>query len=701
MAALLLCVLAALGQTDDSSGTQLAYIGPGAGFAVLGSFLSVLTGFLLGAASLVSWPFRMLWRVIRRRRGFRKARVRKLIFLGLDGLDPGLTERFMAAGKLPHLARLREEGSYRRLRTTYPSLSPVAWSTFATGVSPARHNIFDFLSRNPKSYLPELSSARVHAPRRVLKLGRLRIPLARPYVELRRKSRPFWTILGERNIGCTILRVPITFPPEKFNGKLLSAMCTPDLKGTQGSFAEFTTRLADARYEGGNRYPLRRAGDHLEGEIEGPEDASVEGGGPLRIRFRLSLPSGLGEATLMLPERSHRLMRGEYSPWIKLEFRTALGARITGIARFLLKETEPECTLYVSPINIDPDAPALPISHPRHYAVYLANRLGPFATLGMPEDTWALNEGVLEEAAFLKQVELAHQEREAMFVHALETTRRGVVACVFDAADRVQHMFYRYLDPRHPAFGSASPQAGVIEETYRRMDRLVGTALRYAGPDTVLFVLSDHGFRAFRRGVNLNSWLHQNGYLALENGAPAGASYFRGVDWCRTRAYALGLAGIYLNVTGREARGTVEPGAAAQALKRELIAKLSGLRDEEQDEIAIRRVYATDALHRGPYLEGGPDLIVGFNDGYRTSWGAALGQVTEHVIEDNPKPWSGDHSVDPVLVPGVLFSNRRIDAEDPGLEDLAPTALALFGLEAPEWMEGKPVFQSAGEAPKS
>jgi len=695
----MLWVLGALGGPPDSSGLQLAYIGPGAGFAVLGSFLSVLTGFLLGAASLVLWPFRTLWRVIRRRRGFRRARIRKLIVLGLDGLDPAQAERFMAEGKLPNLARLRQEGSYRRLRTTYPSLSPVAWSTFATGVSPARHNIFDFLNRNLRSYLPELSSARVRAPHRVLRLGRLRIPLARPYVELRRKSQAFWKILGERDIGCTILRVPITFPPEKFNGRLLSAMCTPDLKGTQGSFAEFTTLLAEARYEGGGRYPLRRAADHLEGTLEGPEDPTAEGRGPLRIPFRLSPRSGSREAALTLQGRSYPLTRGVYSPWIKLEFRTALGAKITGIARFLLKETEPECTLYVSPINIDPDRPALPISHPWHYGVYLANLLGPYATLGMPEDTWALNEGILDEAAFLKQVELAHEEREAMFMHALETTPRGVVACVFDAADRVQHMFYRYLDPQHPAFGSGSPHAGAIEETYQRMDRLVGAALRYVGPDSVLLVLSDHGFCAFRRGVNLNSWLHQNGYLTLENGAAASAPYFRGVDWSRTRAYALGLAGIYLNVKGREARGIVEPGAEAQALKREVMAKLSNLRDEERNEIAIRRVHSTDALYRGPYLEGGPDLIVGFNVGYRTSWGAALGQVTARVIEDNPKAWSGDHSVDPVLVPGVLFSNRRIDAEDPGLEDLAPTALALFGLEPPEWMEGKSVFDFAGETP--
>ena len=701
LAVLLLGVVAGPARPPEGAGPALAYIGPGAGFAVLGSFLSLLAGFLLSVASLLLWPFRMLWWGVRRRRGFRRARIRRLILLGLDGLDPRLTERFLAEGKLPNLARLRRQGSYRRLRTTYPSLSPAAWSTFATGVSPARHNIFDFLSRDVKSYLPELSSARVHAPRRMLKLGRLRIPLARPYLELRRKSRSFWQLLGERGIGCTILRVPVTFPPEKFNGRLLSAMCTPDLKGTQGTFAEFTTRRRTDRYEGGNRYPLRKAADYWEGAIEGPEDGSVVPAKPLRIGFRIRVRAGSAEAVLELAGRAYPLRRGEYTPWIKLTFRTALGGKISGMARFLLKETEPECTLYMSPLNLDPDRPALPISHPRHYAVYLACRLGPYATLGMPEDSWACNEGVLDEGQFLQQVELIHQEREAMFVQALETTRRGVVACVFDAADRVQHMFYRYVDPKHPAFGAGGPHAAAIEETYRRMDRVVGTALRNADSNTVLFVLSDHGFRAFRRGVNLNSWLRQNGYLTLEDGLAAGGRYFRGVDWSRTRAYALGLAGVYLNLRGREARGVVAPGAEAQALKRELIARLSGLRDEQEGEIAIRRVYATEELYRGPYLEGGPDLIVGFNDGYRTDWGAALGQVTDRVFEDNRKVWSGDHAVDPELVPGVLFCNRRLEAADPGIEDLAPTALALFGLEPPAWMEGKPLSLLPEEAPKA
>jgi predicted AlkP superfamily phosphohydrolase/phosphomutase len=670
---------------------QFAYVGPGAGFAFLGSFLSLLAGLLLSVFSLLLWPFRMLWQLLRRRQGFRKAHIRKLIFLGLDGLDPKLTECFMAEGKLPNLSRLREQGAFRRLRTTFPSLSPVAWSTFATGVNPAKHNIFDFLNRNMKTYVPELAAAKVHKPRRIWKIGRYRVPLSAAHVEMRRKSQPFWKLLGEHQIGSTVIRVPITFPPDKFHGRQLSAMSTPDLRGTQGSFSHFTTRLQEATYEGGSRYPLKRRGQYLEGSLEGPENSLVESGAALQIPFRILLNSHTPE--LEIGEERHLLVPGEYTPWIKLHFRAGLGIKVSGIARFMLTETEPEVSLYATPIQIDPEKPALPISHPSYYAAYLAKLLGTFSTLGMAEDTWALNEGVIDEKAFLDQAYSLMAEREAMFVNALEKTRRGVVACVFDTSDRVQHMFYRYLHE-----DSAGSQNGTyrktIEDLYQRMDRLVGMATSHLDDQTVLFVLSDHGFCSFRRGINLNAWLRDNGYLALENGSGESGPYFKGVDWSRTRAYTLGLGGLYLNLKGREAQGVVKPGAEAEALKQELIQKLSNLMDEERQAVGIRTVYATSSLYKGPYLGEAPDLIVGYNEGYRTSWDAAVGKVTTHVFEDNRKAWSGDHSVDPLLVPGVLFCNRSIDAKDPGIEDLAPTALKLFGLEPPAWMEGKSVFAS-------
>lgn len=638
-----------------------AYIGPGAGFAFLGSFLSLIASFFLTAAALLLWPFRAVRAAIRRKRTQRQAKIKKIIFLGLDGLDPRLTERYMAAGKLPNFARLKAQGSFHRLRTTFPALSPVAWSTFATGVSPAKHNIFDFLNRSLKSYAPELAPSKVKPAQRIFHIGRLRIPLSKPIIEMRRKSESFWKILGDHSIPSTILRVPITFPPEDFNGRLLSAMCTPDLRGTQGTYTLFTAP----------------AGTQLEAALEGPANELLEGAAATAIPFRL-IPKSNNTATLEIAGESHHLKRGEYTPWLRLSFNAVPGIAIHGIARFLLTETEPETKLYVTPIQIDPESPALPISHPAYYATYLAKLQGGFATVGMAEDTWALNDSAIDETDFLTQAYSIMDEREAMFSNALAHTKQGVIACVFDTSDRVQHMFFRHLD------GHGDPRyAHIIENLYEKMDALVGKALQYLDDETILFALSDHGFCAFRRAVNLNSWLHQNGYLALTEEST--------IDWPNTRAYCLGLSGLYLNLEGREAQGTV---IDAESLKAELIEKLSGLRDNEKNEIAITHVYATNRLYKGPYLTAAPDLIIGYNEGYRTSWDAALGKVTTEIIEDNPKPWSGDHCVDPLLVPGVLFSSRKIDAEDPGIEDMAPTALNLFGLPTPQWMDGKSVFSA-------
>jgi predicted AlkP superfamily phosphohydrolase/phosphomutase len=292
----------------------------------------------------------------------------------------------------------------------------------------------------------------------------------------------------------------------------------------------------------------------------------------------------------------------------------------------------------------------------------------------MAEDTWALNEGAIDQSDFLQQAKLIQNEREAMFFGTLDRTRHGVVACVFDTSDRVQHMCYT--------------DAAVIENMYRDMDRVLGRALKYSGDaDTALFVLSDHGFTSFRRGVNLNTWLLDKGYLVLKGES---GDYFEGIDWTRTRAYTFGLGGVYLNLKSREAQGIVDP-AEADALRREIADKLTGLRDDQSGDLAIVRAYDARDLYRGPYFGAAPDLIVGYAEGYRASWDAAVGKVSASVFEDNGKAWCGDHCVDPALVPGVLFSNRPIAAENPGIEDMAPTALGLFGVPVPAWMEGKSV----------
>ncbi|MCH8820289.1 MAG: alkaline phosphatase family protein, partial [Acidobacteria bacterium] len=279
-----------------------------------------------------------------------------------------------------------------------------------------------------------------------------------------------------------------------------------------------------------------------------------------------------------------------------------------------------------------------------------------------------------------------------MFFDALEKTRRGVVICVFDITDRIQHMFWRYLESEHPANRDkdVKEHKHAIRDLYQKMDDLVGRVLETLDQDTVLMVMSDHGFKSFARGVNLNSWLHQNGYLAVKE-RPTGREWFEEVDWTRTRAYALGLGGIYLNVEGREARGCVQPGEERERLKAEIIERLGGLHDEELSTAAVGKVYDTSVAYQGPYVEEGPDLVVGFKPGYRVSWTCATGAVTESVFEDNEKSWSGDHCMNPPDVPGIFFCNRKIESSSVNIMDIGPTVLDLFGVPVPAYCDGKPL----------
>ncbi|MFB3094283.1 MAG: alkaline phosphatase family protein, partial [Candidatus Acidiferrales bacterium] len=443
---------------------------------------------------------------------------------------------------------------------------------------------------------------------------------------------------------------------------------------------------------GGVRVPMRREGDWLVSHLVGPDnDSARNGAGELRTPFKLQPVPDRDEALLDLAGQKIVLRKGIYSDWIQVRFNAGLGMKLYGICRFLLTAVSPHLELYVTPVNIDPAKPALPISHPLTYSIYLAKLLGPYATLGLAEDTWALNEGILDDEAFLRQCYLIHDERERMFFDALDKTRRGVCVCVFDTTDRVQHMFWRYLEPEHPANNGKDTVrlAGTIEELYRRMDDLVRRTLEKLDDNTILLVISDHGFKSFQRGVNLNSWLHQNGYLALQEGATESGEWLKGVDWERTRAFALGLNGLYINQKNRARSGTVSAGQEMEALKKELREKLGGLRDPERGRVAITEVFDRRAIYSGPYVENAPDLIVGYNPGYRTAWDSVTGKVTRTVFEDNTKAWSGDHCIDARLVPGVLFCNRKVQAERPSLVDMAPTILDLFGVKKPPHMHGK------------
>lgn len=672
-----------------------AYVGPGAGFAVLSSFLTLFLAFVYAIFALMTWPLRQVFRLLRRRKAYNKAKVKRVVIVGFDGMDPGLAARYMQEGKLPHLSRLRATGTFKPLATTCPPISPVAWSSFQTGVNPGKHNIYDFLARNSGSYLPYLSSAQIRDPKRNLSIGKYRIPLGKPRITLLRKAKPFWHYLGEAGVFSSILRIPITFPPEKFNGVLLSGMCVPDLRGSQGTFSYHTSHAAiTGSQQGGVRVPLESVGRRYRSYLSGPEDhIRKNSAAELRIPFTIEVDSHRDSARLKIQSHRLTLKKGEYSDWIEIVFKASLGIRAHGICRFYLKETRPQPQIYVTPININPRKPALPISHPLLYGIYLAKLLGPFATLGLAEDTWALNEGVISDEAFLRQCYLIHDERERMFFDALEKTTRGVCACVFDITDRVQHMFWREFkgaSKRQIVEGGPAGTSPVIEKLYRDMDGLVGRILERIGRDAVLVVISDHGFNSFERGVNVNTWLHQNGYLVLKENAPKDGEWFQHVDWSRTRAYAMGLNGLYINQKSRERSGIVQAGRESVELKGELRSQLESLRDSKTEKAPIRRVFDSQTAFAGPYRENAPDLIIGYADGYRAAWDSVTGTIGSSVFEENTKCWSGDHCIDPMLVPGVLFSNVKFNCEEPAIVDIAPTVLDLFGINVPLHFDGKP-----------
>jgi predicted AlkP superfamily phosphohydrolase/phosphomutase len=669
-----------------------AYIGPGAGFAFLSSFLVLFLTFFLALFSFLSWPFRFLYRLITGQKAYRKSHINRLVIIGLDGMEPSLAEKFMSAGKLPNLSRIKKEGSYARLKTTIPSISPVAWSSFMTGCHPGKHNIFDFLNRDPKTYLPDLSSARIGNPKRTLSLGKYNIPLSKPEIKGLRKSESFWKILGTKGIFSTILRIPVTFPPEKFRGHLLSGMCAPDLKGSQGTFFFYTTDHDKLKKkEGGISIPITVQSDKIQTYISGPENTLLKNSEEMKIPLTITIAPENRAAIIEVSGQKFELKERTFSDWRKITFRPGLGMKIRAICKFYINEISPHFELYMTPLNIDPEKPALPISTPFIYSVYLAKLLGSYITLGEADDTWALNEGVLSDEAFLELSYANHEEWENMLFNALDKTKKGVVTSWFETTDSIQHMFFRYLDDKHPAYKKEKAPDGkkVIEDLYIKMDELIGKVLDELDEKSILIVMSDHGFKSFRRGVNLNSWLYKNGYLQLKDGKAMSEEWFKDVDWERTKAYGLGLGGIYINQKGREAHGIVPPGDETKKLKAELSSRLAGLKDDKDGCTAINKLFDQDEIPPGPYKENCPDLIVGYNEGYRVSWDSVTGVVNEIIFEDNAKAWSGDHCIDPRLVPGVFFCSSKINTETPHIIDIAPTALELFGISPPPHMDGR------------
>lgn len=600
----------------------------------------------------------------------------RVIVLGFDGMDPVLVAERMARGELPHFAALAEAGHFQPLATTNPPQSPVAWASFATGRGPGQHGIYDFLRRDPVTYGPAFSISET-VPGRTLRLFGSELPLTDAKILNRRRGETFWERFEDAGQRATVLRVPVTFPPDPVH-RMFSGMGVPDLLGTQGTYTLYSTRPAGDALSSSTRVvrvrPYRDG--RIETRIEGPADPFGDDE-PLAVPL-VFRPADDG-VTITVGGRSLELAVGAWSDWVRLSFPILGPLDVTGIVRFHVVAGYPNLRVYLSPIHIDPEAPAVPLTHPKRYARDLVDVLGLYHTIGMPEETWSLNEGHISDEAFLAMERTILAEREGMFFDALERNDSELVVGVFVQTDRISHMFYRGIDPAHPLHATTGPAGReAIDWIYREADRILGRTRAAMGPADRLIVMSDHGFAPFRRAVHLNRWLIEEGYLVLQDGRREVGAGFEGVDWPRSRAYAVGLNGVFLNRAGREARGVVTD-AEAPALRREIGERLAGLRDPADGSPVVNRVFDGVELYAGNANGDAPDLVVGYRRGYRASWQTTLGAAPPSLVVDNDRRWSGDHCMDPELVPGIFFSSFVPDPPIEGIADVARLVLTLQG----------------------
>lgn len=570
-----------------------------------------------------------------------KSHYKKVIVMGVDGMDPGFVERHWA--DLPNLTKLRERGSYSHLETTDPPQSPVAWSTFITGLDPGEHGIFDFVHRDPVTREPYLSTDRTIQPRFTLPLGPYELPLSRSRVISLRKGRAFWEYLSDQGIPVTIVRIPANYPPSEA-GREIAGMGTPDLRGTQGTFAYYTDDPTETSHEvsGGLIRKVELRGGHTELSVEGPPNTLRRDRAYATVQLIADVDPDRPYVRLQLGSAASIIREGEWSDWLPVDFPLLphmISAR--GMFRVFAKQLHPRFELYVSPVNMDPEEPALPISTPGSYARAVAVSAGRWSTLGIPEDTSALRQGVFDLPEFLSQSHLVLDDERRLLADSLRRFTGGLLFFYFSSVDQNSHMLWGKHDAE-------------LLDVYRAVDASIGEVMRRE-PDAELMVMSDHGFAAFDRAVNLNTFLISRGL--------------------QTKAYALGLNGLYLLDKNAE-----------QEIRQELLE----LRDPVNGRNMIESVNPSNPSPENRSIA--PDLIVGYSSGYRASWQTALGEAPEGLVVDNDDAWIADHCIDPKEVPAVLFATREIRAKTPRLKDLPVSLLALYGIAQPAQMTGQSVF---------
>ena len=541
------------------------------------------------------------------------------------------------------------------------------------------------------------------------------IPIHPPKMTNQRSGAPFYRVAADAGYKVTVIRMPLETPPTDLpGGKLWSGLGVPDVRGTWGTFFYFGTDLTawdvgDTEF-GGKLVRLELNGNRADSSIEGPVDPAT------MSRRRINAPVSFvvtpeGNAvTISLAGRSETVGERQWSGWYSVKFRVTPLLALHAICRFYVLQAQPDLRLYMTPLNMDPDDPPLPLSYPPGFTKDLVKRHGLFKTLGWWHDTWALNEEKIDEAVFLDDLFRTMQMNEDITLDELKNDPPSLLVSIFTSTDSVSHMFYRLIDPQHPRYDPelAAKYGNAILSVYERMDEVVGEVEKAMKPGATLLIVSDHGFHTWRKGFNTNTWLVQNGFMTLKNPNVkeqtynladlfGQGSFFPNVDWSHTRAYALGLGQIYLNLRGREKQGIVDSGHEADQLLRDMQQKLMAFRDPDTGEPVLQNVYFGQDIFHGARMPRAPDLQLTFRDGYRTSWQTSLGAIPAGIVVDNLKKWSGDHCAsDPSDTQGIFLSNRKLTSGNPSILDVDPTVLQLLSVPPPQSVDGRAMQLTAG-----
>ncbi|MBX7257241.1 MAG: alkaline phosphatase family protein [Candidatus Hydrogenedentes bacterium] len=625
----------------------------------------------------------------------------RVVILGFDGVDPDVAKTMLDKGELPNLDKLRKQGTFAPLKSANPPQSPTAWSSFTTCKRPGNHGVYDFVRRTPREYRPGVGfGSALHAT-----LNPDGSVAQRARFESVRKGDSFWSVADKQGVPCKILLVPFAYPADDLTqGCMLCGLGVPDIRGVTSTFFSFSEDYkTQENVSGGILFPLTFENNTAKVMIPGARNPQVKlsnaPGAFVEAPVEFTADRDARKVTMTVPGGIVTLAEGEWSKWFEWSFQVTPQFTVKAISRFHVVEAGKLVRVYMTCLQFHPKEPYMRLSSPEAYSGELADRYGLYKTIGWEYDTHALRQDALLEDAFLEDVKRTSDWQEHLCLDEIDRGNFRLLISAWTAQDRVSHMFWRFRDPKHPLYTEegAKKYGRAVEDTYLRMDETVGKVMAKLQPDDVLMVMSDHGFKSFRMGFNVNTWLIRNGYLAVKGKSDRAAAFndqefLQGYDWSQTKAYSLGLGSIYLNLKGREGQGTVDP-SQADAVIAELRSKLLEVTDPATGDKVFRAVYTREE-YPGVAHADAPDLQLGYADGYQSSKATAKGSAPKDLFEPNTDKWSGEHAAsDVAFTPGILFSNKPIASSEPAIIDIGVTALEYLGVPAPADFEGKSLFK--------